>query len=118
VNRMTRNGDVLAETEHISVEPALKAFTIHGAYGSFEERNKGSIAPQTPADVLILSDNPLTISKFKFFGSKCLQVVRAKFIFADKCLGRNDVGHHFLIQRVYDGTVQPFGNGHNHKGLI
>ena len=61
VNRMTRNGDVLGEAERISVEQALKAFTIHGAYCSFEERIKGSIAPQKLADFVILSDNPLTI---------------------------------------------------------
>ena len=61
VNRMTRNGEVLGETERISVEQALKAFTIHGAYCSFEERIKGSIAPQKLADFVILSENPLAI---------------------------------------------------------
>ena len=61
VNRMTREGEVLGETERISVEQALKAFTIHGAYCSFEERIKGSIAPQKLADFVILSDDPLTV---------------------------------------------------------
>jgi hypothetical protein len=57
--------------------------------------------PQRP---LRLCGELFSISEFKLFGAKCLQVVPAKFIFADKCLGRNDVGHHFLIQGVYDGT--------------
>ncbi len=61
VNRITRKGEVLGETERISVDQALKSFTIQGAYCSFEERLKGSIAPQKLADFIILSDNPLTV---------------------------------------------------------
>ncbi len=61
VNRITRKGEVLGETERISVDQALKSFTIQGAYCSFEERLKGSIAPQKLADFVILSDNPLTV---------------------------------------------------------
>jgi len=71
--------------------------------------------PQRP---LRLFGKLFSISKFKFFGSKSFQVFPAKFIFAGKRFGGNDVGHHFLVQGVYDGTVQSFGNCHHHEGLI
>ena len=66
----------------------------------------------------VLCGELFSISKFKLFCSKSFQVFPAKFIFAGKRFGGNDVGHHFLIQGVYDGTVQSFGNCHNHEGLI
>ena len=72
--------------------------------------------PACPGQVI--NSSTFSISKFKLFGSKCFQVFPAKIIFAGKRLGGNDVGHHFLIQRVYDGSVQSFGNCHNHEGLI
>ena len=47
--------------EKISVAEALTAYTINNAYAAFEEDRKGSITPGKLADMVILSDNPLTI---------------------------------------------------------
>ena len=46
----------------ISVEQALRLITIDAAYGTFQEDIKGSIKVGKFADLVILSDNPLTVS--------------------------------------------------------
>ena len=65
VNRKTKNGVVLGEEEKIDVYSALKAVTINAAYGYFEEDTKGSIKVGKIADLVILSENPLTVDKRK-----------------------------------------------------
>jgi hypothetical protein len=47
--------------ERITVEEALRAYTVTNAYAAFEEGDKGSIAPGKFADMAVLSENILTI---------------------------------------------------------
>ena len=47
--------------QKISVEEAIDAFTIHNAYAAFEESEKGSITPGKLADLVVLSDDILSI---------------------------------------------------------
>ncbi|MEG1240960.1 MAG: amidohydrolase family protein, partial [Oscillospiraceae bacterium] len=61
VNRRTKSGVLLGETERISPLEALRAVTINAAYQYGEEDRKGSIKPGKNADFVILSGNPLTV---------------------------------------------------------
>jgi hypothetical protein len=61
VNRRTREGMVLGPEERISPLEALRAYTVHGAFCSFEENAKGSIEVGKLADFVVLSENPLRV---------------------------------------------------------
>ena len=65
VNRVTRTGQVLGSDQRSTVYDALESMTIHAAYQYREEERKGSLEPGKLADIVILSDNPLTIDPMK-----------------------------------------------------
>jgi len=65
VNRTTRTGYVLGPDQRIEPLVALKAMTIWPAYQHFEDATKGSIEVGKVADLVILSDNPLTVERAK-----------------------------------------------------
>jgi len=48
------NGNVWGQKQRISVEESLRAQTLHGAYASFEEHDKGSIERGKLADLVVL----------------------------------------------------------------
>jgi hypothetical protein len=60
---VTRNGFIPEEC--LSMEEALKSYTINAAYAAFEEDVKGSIEVGKFADLVILDKNPLQISEDK-----------------------------------------------------
>ena len=45
----------------LSLEKALQAYTINGAYASYDEQRKGFIKPGMLADIAILSENIFSI---------------------------------------------------------
>ena len=61
VNRLTRSDQVLGPEERVSPLEAMRAMTTDAAWQNFEEDIKGSIEPGKLADLVILSDNPLTV---------------------------------------------------------
>ena len=61
VTRTDSDGNVWGENQRVSVEEALKLYTINGAFASFEENIKGSIEPGKLADLVILRDDPTAI---------------------------------------------------------
>jgi predicted amidohydrolase YtcJ len=62
VTRQERHsGKVLAPDQCLNRSEALKAFTLGGAYFSFDEERRGSLVPGKLADLAVLSGDPLTV---------------------------------------------------------
>lgn len=76
INRTSRSGKVMGADERIMPIEALKAITLWGAYKHFEEKSKGSLEPGKLADMVILSDNPLTIDPMKINKIVVLETIK------------------------------------------
>jgi len=76
VNRTMRTGYVLGPQHRVESIVALKALTIWAAYQYFEAQTKGSIEVGKLADLVILSDNPLTIAHAKLNDLKVLETIK------------------------------------------
>ncbi|NKE57220.1 amidohydrolase family protein [Lentzea sp. PSKA42] len=61
--------------QRLTVDQALRLFTIDAAYGTFEEDVKGSLAPGKYADLVILSDNPTSVAVDALPGIRVLATV-------------------------------------------
>ena len=60
---MTSSGKPLGPEQEIPAMEALKAVTITAAWQEGEEKLKGSIEVGKPADLVILSANPLKVDR-------------------------------------------------------
>ncbi len=77
-----KNPDGWVPEQKISVEEALKSYTIRGAYASFEENIKGSIKPGKLADFVILEKNIFEIEPSEIRNVKVLSTsVGGKIVF-------------------------------------
>tara|TARA_S200000501_G_scaffold374724_1_gene424941 strand:- start:84 stop:1775 length:1692 start_codon:yes stop_codon:yes gene_type:complete len=54
---------------------ALKSYTINGAYGAFEEKNKGTIEIGKVADFAVFSQNLITVPDDKILDTKVLYTI-------------------------------------------
>jgi predicted amidohydrolase YtcJ len=73
VTRRTLDGkhpDGWIPEQRISVQEAIKAFTLGSAYASFDEQTKGSIEPGKVADMVVLSDDILAMKPEKLMDVK------------------------------------------------
>jgi hypothetical protein len=61
VTRTDMNGNVWGAEQRVSVEEAIRIYTLHGAYASFEEDVKGSITEGKLADFVVLGDDPTSV---------------------------------------------------------
>ncbi|ATQ42868.1 amidohydrolase [Caulobacter mirabilis] len=76
VTRRTRSGRVLGPDQRVSVETTLRAMTEWAAWQHFEEDAKGRIAPGMLADLIVLSDNPLTVDPDALAGLKVVETYK------------------------------------------
>lgn len=61
VTRTDSRGREWGPNQRVTVEEALRICTLHGAYASFEEAEKGSLEPGKLADFVMLADDPHTV---------------------------------------------------------
>jgi len=54
IARQTHKGRVLGAEQALTLEEAISALTLNGAYGSFSEQDKGTLAEGRLADIAVL----------------------------------------------------------------
>ena len=62
VTRKDSTGIARGENQRISVDEAIKVWTLDGAFATFEENIKGSITPGKLADFVVLEKDPHKVS--------------------------------------------------------
>ena len=83
VNRVSRNSEIIGADERISPYLALKAITINAAYQYFEEGSKGTLEVGKRADLVVLSDNPITVDPMAINDIKVVEIIKdGKTIFS------------------------------------
>jgi len=65
VNRRSRSGAIIGADERVTALEAVKMITLWSAEQFGEQASKGSLEPGKLADMVILSENPLTIDPMK-----------------------------------------------------
>lgn len=62
VNRLGSHGSPVGGTQRITVQEALRAYTVGAAYACGEETDKGTLAPGMLADFVELSEDPYQVA--------------------------------------------------------
>ena len=76
VNRTSRSGVIIGPDERVTPYEAIKMITLWGAEQFGEQDNKGSLEPNKLADMVILSDNPLTIDPMQINTIVVLETIK------------------------------------------
>jgi predicted amidohydrolase YtcJ len=80
-----RNPNGWIPEQKISVEEAVRAYTVGSAYAEFQENEKGAIAVGKLADFVVLSDDIFTINPVEIRSAKVLTtVVDGKIVYQAK----------------------------------
>jgi len=61
ITRTDASGHTWGANQRITVEEAIRCSTVHGAYASFEEDIKGTLAPGRLADLVVWDHDLMTI---------------------------------------------------------
>jgi len=62
VTRKSSDGVARGANQRVSVDEAIKAWTLDGAYATFDEKDKGSITPGKLADFVVLERDPREVA--------------------------------------------------------
>jgi predicted amidohydrolase YtcJ len=76
VNRTSRSGEVVGPDERVTPYEAMKMITLWGAEQFGEQANKGSLAEGKLADLVVLSDNPITMDPAKINQVQVLETIK------------------------------------------
>lgn len=88
VLRTGRNGKVYGSSQVLTVEEALALHTRAGAYATFEEKEKGMLAPGMLADFVVLDADPRRVPAAQIANIR----IRATVIQGEKVFGDWQVG--------------------------
>jgi len=82
VTRQDRRGRSIWPEEAVSLHDALRAYTVNGAYASFEERDKGMLAPGMLGDVTVFDTDLSTTEPAALGDSKVdLTIVSGEVVY-------------------------------------
>lgn len=85
VNRKNYKGELVFPEDKITMMEGIRAYTINSAYAGFEEGIKGSIEEGKLADLVILAEDPLTISADRIKDIKVdMTVVGGRIVYCRK----------------------------------
>ena len=70
VTRITNTGETFHPEHVMTREEALASYTINNAYAAFEEDIKGSLTPGKLADLVVLSQDILTVDDDKLMNTQ------------------------------------------------
>ena len=62
VTRKGMSGEVYGPEERLTIEEAIRGYTRNAAWLTFEENEKGTLEPGMLADMVVLSEDLLTIA--------------------------------------------------------
>jgi predicted amidohydrolase YtcJ len=75
VTRKDPRGVVYGANEKVTREQALRMYTSSGPYYTFEEKLKGSIEPGKLADLVVLSDDFMTVPEDRIKDIKAVTTI-------------------------------------------
>lgn len=75
VTRRTHTGQTFFPEQRMTRQEALESYTIHGAYAGFEEEIKGSLEAGKLADLVVLSDDIMSIPEEKIRETKVVMTL-------------------------------------------
>ena len=75
VTRTDSEGRLWGENQKVTVEEALRIYTLHGAYAGFEENIKGSIEPGKLADLVVLGEDPTQVDPLTIIDIPVMQTI-------------------------------------------
>jgi hypothetical protein len=88
VTRRTRDGkhpNGWVPEQKITVEEAIRAYTVGSAYASFEEKIKGSLEPGKLADIAVLSEDILAIDPVQIAKARVeMTIFEGRLIYASR----------------------------------